>query len=228
MFNAEKLLGKIINETIGGSGGKSERSGNGLLDSLTSGAGLMTAIGLGVGAFEILKEQQKTGASPAAGTTMPPPAPGQSSAPPPPVPPPVGQSQASPPPPPSQGAVDDSVPKLDSEEIALRMIQVMIGAAHADGVLDDEEERAILDRLRGADLNNEEKVFLLDELHQPKTVAQLTAGITDPSTAGVMYMIAVSAVKVDTEAERAWLDSLGSALGLDRETMASIEEQGGR
>ena len=37
------------------------------------------------------------------------------------------------------------------------MIRVMIAAAHADGVLDADEEKAILDRLRGAELTDEEK-----------------------------------------------------------------------
>lgn len=229
MFNVERLLGKIIGETLGGSssGTRGDRSGNSLIDSLTSGAGLMTAIGLGVGALEALKDQkEKTAASapmpPSPGSS----ASGSSAVPP---PPPGGNSTPVPPPPPmppgakKEGQTGD----LSSEDVALRMIQVMIAAAHADGVLDEVEEKAILDRLRGAELDNEEKMFVLDELHQPKSVSELTNGIEEPSTAKAMYMLAAAAIKVDTEAERIWLDELGSQLGLSPEIRSFIEEQAG-
>ncbi|MCF6187209.1 MAG: tellurite resistance TerB family protein [Desulfobulbaceae bacterium] len=102
----------------------------------------------------------------------------------------------------------------------------MIAAAHADGTLDEAEEKAILDRLCGVELDGEEKMFLLDELHQPKSVEELTTGIENSSTAKAMYMLAVAAIEVDTEAERAWLDGLGEQLGLSSEVRRFIEEQG--
>ena len=202
-----------------------------MLGNLASGSGLMTMIGLGVGAFEILKQQQGQASQPGgmqspppppgmgnAGISMPPPAPGGSqSVPPPPVPgaasvpsPPVGTAPAG---------------GLSGAELAIRMIQVMVAAAHADGTMDQDEERAVLDKMRSADLSSEEKMFLLDELHRPKTIEQLTAGITDPSAAKTMYMLAVAAIEIDTEAERVWLDQLAGKLGLSRELQAFIEEQ---
>lgn len=105
----------------------------------------------------------------------------------------------------------------------MRMIQVMAAAAHADGVMDAAEERAVLDKLRGADLSQEEKMFLLHELHQPKSIETLTAGISDPAIAQTMYMLAVAAISVDTEAERAWLDELAGKLGLSKEMQSFIE-----
>ena len=215
MFNAEQLLGKIVRETLGNNNG-----GSGFMDSLGSGAGLMTVIGLGVGAYEILSEQNKqaqaTGATP-----PPPPLPGQASAPPPPPPPGPGHAPASP-----AGQIADNENQiLSSEELAKRMIQIMIAAAHADGALDENEEQAILDKLRGAELSSEEKMFLLDELHHPKTVAELTRGITDPATAKAMYLLAAGTIIVDTEAEQQWLDALGTSLGLSAGVRKFLEEQ---
>ena len=190
MFNAEKLLGKIIRETIGG-GATNKSKGGGLLDSLTSGKGLMAAIGLGVGAYEILKNQQsKSGAEASRSGATPPPMPpvnAQSTgAPPPPVP---GTSQAPPPPPlPPEENTDAAI---SSQDLALRMIQVMIAAAHADGVLDESEEKLILDRLRGAELDSEENMFLVAELHRPKSIAELTKDISDPVTAETMYALQI-------------------------------------
>lgn len=215
MFNAEKLLGKIVKETLGGS-----KKGGGIFDSLSSGAGLMTIIGLGVGAFEILNDQKEQKSSGSVAAPAPPAIPSSSqktgAPPPPPLP---GTTQT--PPIPSAGSEE----KTEGEELALRLIQVMIAAAHADGTLDESEEKAILERLHGAELNSDEKMFLLDELHKPKSLAELTRGIKDQAVAKTMYMLAVATIEVDTEAERSWLDELGTQLDITPEVRSFIEGQ---
>lgn len=229
MFNAEKLLGKIVGEVVGGSGswGSGKKS---MFGGLGSGGGLMTIIGLGVGAYEILKQQQEQKGQ-GGGMQQPPPPPGAgmsgTGTPP---PPPGGGMPAASPPPPLGGAatIPPAVPDtggLAGPELAVRMIQVMVAAAHADGTMDAEEERAVLDKLRGAELTQEEKMFLLNELHQPKSVAELTAGIGDPAVAKTMYMLAVAAIAIDTESERAWLNELAGQLGISRDMQSFIEEQ---
>lgn len=243
MFDAEKLLGKIVGEVMG-SGGKHSK----LSSSLGAGSGLMTMIGLGVGAYEILKQQGQQGATGSVGQAPPPPGTGAYGAGSPPPPPP-GAGMAPPPPPPMPGAVPTPPPPqapvswspppapaapapapgstaLSGNALAVRMIQVMAAAAHADGVMDADEERAVLDKLRGADLSQEEKMFLLGELHQPKSIDVLVAGITDPGVARTMYMLALATIDIDTEAERAWLDTLASRLGISAEMKAFLEEQG--
>lgn len=222
MFDAERLLGKIVGDVIGGSRG----SGGSILEGLASGGGLMTAIGLGVGAFEILKEQKMQQAGGGAGTQVPPPPPpgGPSPAgatpPPPPVPPPPAATAPAPP--------SGTRERADGGEMARRMIRVMIAAAHADGVLDEEEQQAILTRLDKADLSAEEKSFLVRELNEPWSIEKLCAGISEPAVARTMYMLAVSAITVDTAKERAWLDRLAGQLGINGEIKAFIEEQYGR
>ena len=244
MFNPEKLLGKIVGEVVSTNGswskkGKKKKGSSSLLGGLASGGGLMTLIGLGVGAYEILKQQGQQ----ARAGGMPPPAPpgaGSTGGPPPPPPP----AATAPPPPPTPGGVPLSppaapavgmpaapvasvLPGLDSAALAVRMLQAMVAAAHADGVMDEAEERAVLDRLRGADLDQEEKFFLLDQLHRPKTIEELAAGITDFAVARTMYLLAATAVAIDTEAERAWFDRLARQLGLSREVQVFLEEQAG-
>ena len=242
MFNPEKLLGKIVGEVVSTNGswskkGKKKKGSSSLLGGLASGGGLMTLIGLGVGAYEILKQQGQQ----ARAGGMPPPAPPGASPMGGPPPPPAA---AAPPPPPTPGGVPLSPPAapvvgmpaapvasgppgLDSAELAVRMLQAMVAAAHADGVMDEAEERAVLDRLRGADLDQEEKFFLLDQLHRPKTIEELAAGITDFAVARTMYLLAATAVAIDTEAERAWFDRLARQLGLSQEVQAFLEEQAG-
>jgi uncharacterized membrane protein YebE (DUF533 family) len=245
MLNPEKLLGKIVGEVVstngswGKKGKKKKKGSSSLLGGLASGGGLMTLIGLGVGAYEILRQQ---GPQVQAGGMPPQPPPGPGSGPPPPPPPRTAASP--PPPPPPAAAVAPAAPPADpvaapptaaapappgqvGAELAVRMLQAMVAAAHADGVMDETEERAVLDRLRGADLSQEEKFFLVDELHRPKTIEELTAGITDLAVARTMYLLAAAAVSIDTEAERAWFDRLARQLGLSREMQAFLEEQAG-
>ncbi len=220
MFDAERLLGKIVGEVIGGSSGGGDRS---ILENLASGGGLMTAIGLGMGAFEILRDQKKQqGATSPAGTPPPPPPPGGRPGGSPPPPPPV-------PPVPGGGSADltRAAQQPDSEELARRMIRVMIAAAHADGVLDADEQEAILARLEKAELSEEEKRFLVRELDEPLTIEQLVEGISDPSVAGTMYMLAVSTITVDSDRERDWLDTLARRLQLGDDVKDFIEQQYG-
>ena len=233
MINAEKLLGQLVGGMLGKQGKRGKKGRNDLMGSLTSGAGLMTAIGLAVGAYEVLKEK-KTG-----GMVMP----GVSSPPPPPQYPSAGQAATPPPPPvpPVQPAVKTAIAvgsaipptsvaeagELSVEEVARRMIQVMAAAANADGMMDVREEQAILDRLRGLDISQEERLYLLDELHHPKEVATLVAGVSNPATARAMYMLACAAIEIDTEAERTWLDNLAHGLGLSPAVQKFIEEQNG-
>ena len=208
MFNVEKLLGKIVKEAIGGRGGQSS-----IIDNLASGGGLMTAIGLGIGAFEILRDKQTHTADP-----PPPPRPGVPHATPP--PPPPGKNQRTPPPPVPPLPVDS----LEESELAVRIIQVIIAAANADGILDDNEKEAILKQFKKAELSQEEINFLLLEMHNPKSIEELTAGIDNPDIGKVMYNLAVQCVPIDTEAERKWFDQLARALSLADEIKKHIEK----
>jgi uncharacterized membrane protein YebE (DUF533 family) len=228
MFDAERLLGKVLHEVMGSSSShKKKKHSSSLLGSLTSGAGLMTAIGLGIGAYEVLKEKKASApptSVPGYGSQPAPAAPawgGAATMPPPPPPQPQAASQPSPP----RAIPSASTGAVDSQELAIRMIRVMIAAAHADGTFDETEEKAILARLRTTDLSQEERMFILDELHQPKGLDELTSGITDPSIAKTMYMLAASTVAIDSPGERAWLDDLAARLSLSKAVQEFIEEQ---
>jgi len=215
VFNAERLLAKMVGEVVskGGSWGVGKTSS---LGGLGGGTGLMTIIGLGVGAYEIW--QQQVSRSAAGGQGQPPPVPGAD----------IGRP-ATPPPLPAAavtGQPYSPVPGgLDDRALATRMIQAMVAAAYADGEMDAEEEKAVLDRLRVTELTQEEKMFLLGELQRPRSIEELTEGIVDPAVAKTMYMLAATAITIDTEAERTWLDQLAGRLGISRGMQSFLEEQ---
>lgn len=190
-----------------------------LLGGLTSGKGLITAIGLGVGAYEILKAQK--GAAQTTVSSTPPPMGGASV--PPPTPPPVPGSAAPPAPP---------VPPVNTEpaetapaELAAKFLQVMIAAAHADGQMDQTEEQRILETLQEQGLSGEERRYLAAQLHAPKSIDELVAGIEfEPAVAQTMYSMALTAIEVDTPAEREWLDTLAGALSISPAMQRFLEE----
>lgn len=224
MFNAEKLLGTVLSEVIGGGHSKKKRKKRSALSGLATGASVMTIIGLGVGAYEIFKDKQQT-------ATGKPQQPGWNPQPP---PLPAQQAIASPPPPPAvppETTPPVTVPRANTQDtqvnaLAIRMIRVMVAAAHADGTLDSSEEETILQRIGNTALSQEEKLFFLDELHNPKSIRELTEGVTDAATARALYHVAISAIDIDTENERKWLDELASQLGISSAVQRFIEEQG--
>ena len=132
MFNPEKLLGKIVGEVVstnGSWGKKGKKKGSGsLLGGLASGGGLMTLIGLGVGAYEILKQQGQQ----AQAGGMPPPAPpgaGTTGGPPPPPPP----AAAAPPPPQGRGTAQEKTTEFSVCTISYLYPEQLFDAAKLPG-----------------------------------------------------------------------------------------------
>jgi uncharacterized membrane protein YebE (DUF533 family) len=236
MIDAEQLLGKVLAGALQGkvnTGKKRKRSSDNLVGSLigglASGKGLITAIGLGVGAYEIFRQSSAAAAGGATGgshrpVATPPPRPVvQPTA----VMPPPLPAQAAPPipavPEPSVASGSDEVRQNQEQHLAMRLIRTMVAAAHADGRLDEQEEQRILEKLEEQGLSREERLFLLQELHAPQGIAELTAGVDGPMIAQTMYSLAVSTIVVDTPAERQWLDRLAAALSLSSSMQQFIE-----
>jgi uncharacterized membrane protein YebE (DUF533 family) len=154
----------------------------------------MGAVALAIAAFEHFVEQRRSGISPAP--------PGEGLTPPPP------QQPISAPPAPSPSAGDD----------ALLLVRAMIAAAAADGVVDEEERAAVLDRLARAGLTDEERTLVERELTAPPSRETVVAGVTSPELAEQVYIVSLLAIRVDNEAERSYLPALAKDLALPGET----------
>ncbi len=218
MIDAERLLGKVLSGAVSSGGRKKRRNDDfvsSLLGGLTSGKGLVTAIGLGVGAYEIL-QGQKNGGQTMSSTPAPPPIGGGVSSTPPPVP-----GSSAPPAPPAPPTLEVQ----EKNELATSFLQVMIAAAHADGQLDSTEEERILEMLQQQGLTGEERRYLAAQLHAPKPIEELVAKVQgNPSASQTMYSMALTAIEVDTPAERQWLDSLAGALSISSAMQRFLEE----
>lgn len=112
-----------------------------------------------------------------------------------------------------------------SEDNAKLMIRAMIQSAKADGVIDPDERKAILDHL--GDATDEEMAFVEAELAAPVDVAGLARDTSDQMR-GQVYAAALMAVQVDTEAERTYLRNLAQALGMADAERDALHETMGR
>jgi uncharacterized membrane protein YebE (DUF533 family) len=219
MFNPEKLLGGLL------MGGSRRRSGLGSL--LSSGAALGLA-GVAMEAVEHFMEKSKTSASglPPTGPppiqtsapSQPPPAPGLSTPPPPP-----GSTVAAPPPPPqSASIVPESNDASETDQQAVLLIRAMIAAANADGVIDEEERNRILKKLETVDLSDQEHSFIVKELLSPAGLEDIVAQVKSPETAKMVYTVSLLAIEVDTNAERAYMETLAQQLSLNESDLNDI------
>ncbi|OKY77017.1 MAG: hypothetical protein BM485_00430 [Desulfobulbaceae bacterium DB1] len=117
-----------------------------------------------------------------------------------------------PPPPPHPPAMQAEA--ANRQQDAVLLIRAMIAAANADGTVDQEERQRILEKFRAANLSPEEQSFLAGELLNPADIDQLAAGVHSAETARQLYAVSLLAITVDSDAERAYLQTLADRLGL--------------
>ena len=231
-MNFEKMLGSMVGSFLTGSKSNKERSSTGsssgimsqIQRGLTSPQGLMAAAGLAFGAFEAYQRTQKGAdagqsplTSPAPGVPMP-----SSSATPPPVPgaPPVPSAVT---PPPIPGAPVADSPQADDSQ-AVTLIQAMIAAAWADGHMDDDERNRILSKAKECGVSSDEEQWLIHEIQNPRSIVELTAGVSDHAFKTMIYGLSYAAIEEDSAEETQYLNNLASALGLSDDETRTLKD----
>jgi uncharacterized membrane protein YebE (DUF533 family) len=183
-------------------------------------ATLLTAAGLAWGVFDTLRQgtaAQGTQGGQFSPATAAPTAPGSAGS-------PVGSSDQTVVPPPIPGT-----PAASSQAVApdvLRMIRLAISAAYADGVLNDHERAAIATQAQAAGAAE----IVERELQAPQPLKDIVAGVTDPAQRATLYVLAFTILRADEQvsgAERIYLAQLANLLGLDPDTVASLEKDTG-
>jgi uncharacterized membrane protein YebE (DUF533 family) len=107
------------------------------------------------------------------------------------------------------------------EDNAKLMISAMIQAAKADGEIDGDEQAKILEQM--GELDAEERAFIEAELAKPVDVQSLAMATSEQMKAQV-YAMSVMAIRVDTNSEVSYLNTLAAALGLSDETRAQVHK----
>jgi len=122
--------------------------------------------------------------------------------------------QTPPPLPPSELVVQPGVQRL---------LRLVISAARCDGVLGEKERAVILAQAREVGAES----LVEGELARPMPLAQIVAGVREPSEREALYVLGYTIVRADTDvngAERVFLVQLANLLGLDAGRVQSIEQ----
>jgi uncharacterized membrane protein YebE (DUF533 family) len=224
MLDPQRLLGQMLGgglgDALGGRGNR--RRGGGMLGGVGKAQLGIGLLGVAMAAWEHYRQQPgQTGSaanpSPAPMTAHAPVAAPAATRMPPPPPPPMlpAASAAAPAGNEYDARATQPVPALDARQMdAVRLIQAMIAAAAADGLIDDAERQGILGRAEESGLDGDTLAFLQRELQSPRTLQQVVAD-TRPELAAETYAAALLAITIDTEQERRWLAQLAEGLGLD-------------
>lgn len=103
---------------------------------------------------------------------------------------------------------------IDNDRAAL-MLRAMINAVKADGEIDAERSRRIMERLDEAGAEAEARRFVIDEMARPMDLDALVGAVNSQTVAVQVYAASLFAIAVDTPAEVDYLRELGARLGLD-------------
>ncbi len=108
---------------------------------------------------------------------------------------------------------------------AILYIRAMIGAAAADGRIDEAEQAKILGSLNqgGASIDANARAFLQNEINNPASPEDLAAAVQSPEQALQVYTAARFAIEPDERSESRYLAQLAAALGIDNALASHIE-----
>lgn len=213
MFNPEQLLGQLLKSGLSGGFGKGRKRkrGGSMFGGMSTGAKAqigMGLLGVAIAAYEHYSQKSSAPSSPS-----PTPSPGSGAA---------GTPQSlAPMPRTSLGVASGITPAPAGFTDAMLLVQAMVAAAAADGVVDEEEKAQMLRRANEAGFDDETKRFLEVELANPKSLAVIAASAR-PELATDVYAASCAAITADTDAERAYLDTLAKRLNLSEETRAEV------
>jgi uncharacterized membrane protein YebE (DUF533 family) len=106
---------------------------------------------------------------------------------------------------------------------ALKIVQAMIAASKADGVLDAQERERIFARVGEYGLGQAEQDDVLRLMTQPADLDAIVRGVDSKELATEIYAAALVAITPANRAERAWLDMLAARLGLESDLTLELD-----
>ena len=126
------------------------------------------------------------------------------------------------------GAADDPrhrLPAPQQEQHSHAILRALIGAAKADGHIDD-RERELIDAEVAKLTNDPQTLQWFDaELRKPLDPAEVASAAQTPEMAAEMYLASLLVVDEQSFMEKAYLQELSSQLKLDPQLMAELDHQ---
>jgi uncharacterized membrane protein YebE (DUF533 family) len=102
----------------------------------------------------------------------------------------------------------------DEPQLNRALLRAMIGAAKADGRIDDTEQARIMAHLDASDVDADDRAFVHMELGRPLDLEAIVADARCPETAAELYAASLIAIDPDRPAEGGYLAMLAARLGI--------------
>ena len=124
-----------------------------------------------------------------------------------------------------EGQPMDRLEGASREQRSLELLQAVIMAARADGHIDDRERALLTEQIDAMGADAELHDWVEQQLIAPLDAEALARRADSPQAAREMYLVSVAVIDEQNPMERAWLDQLGGALGLDDAMRQELERQ---
>lgn len=111
------------------------------------------------------------------------------------------------------------------EQRSLEVLQAVIWAARADGHIDADERALITEQIQGLGADDELHAWVEQQLEAPLDAQALASQADSPQAAREIYLTSAAVIDEQNAMERAWLDELGAALGLEEGVRQELEKQ---
>ncbi len=121
----------------------------------------------------------------------------------------------------------DETQALTSPDTERLILRAMIGAAQADGKVSEAEMERIMGHLDGDEVTEAERAAVREEIARPVDVRALGAEVTRPEVATEVYLAAMLAVDIDSDAERNYFRQLAQALRLEQGVVERLHRMTG-
>ena len=119
----------------------------------------------------------------------------------------------------------DQLSGPEAEDHSHAILRALIAAAKADGRIDPQEEQLIYAEIKRHASDRQLQQWLDEEVSKPLDATEVAQSAQGPGMAAEMYLASVMLVDDQQDAERAYLDELASALGIDPTLQVHLEQQ---
>ncbi|ALM52072.1 tellurite resistance TerB family protein [Halomonas huangheensis] len=125
----------------------------------------------------------------------------------------------------SEGRPLEELQGQEQEQRSLEVLQAVIMAARADGHIDADERALIVEQMQQLGADDEMHAWVQQQLEAPLDAQALARQADSPQAAREIYLASAAVIDEQNAMERAWLDELASALGLEEGVCRELERQ---
>lgn len=130
--------------------------------------------------------------------------------------------------PPPDSGFDPQDQEGGPEAASGALLNAMIAAAQADGMIDADELHRLTGQLDKLGISSADRQALVAQLKRPVNPADVVNSASSPEMALQIYAASALAVTIDTPEERRYLDKLAEDIGVDPALKQQVEQTVGR